>query len=243
MVIDFLYKYFNELFDYEYTKMMEDNLDKISRANFDWVELCSICDFQIDSLIEKLKDVSKIEIKIDDKNTYLIGKYGPVIKHLEITDDGKEEVTFKATKKDIDIHKIENGEYNVEDIIDEDAKKKQIILGKHEGDNVILKKGKYGLYISWGENSKALKDFGNRPIENITFDEIKPYLTEEKKFVREITSNISLRSGPKGDYIFYKTNKMKKPQFFSLKNFKGNYKTDNINKIKEWIKSNYDIML
>ena len=66
------------------------------------------------------------------------------------------------------------------------------------------------------ENSKALKDFGNRPIENITFDEIKPYLTEEKKFVREITPNISLRSGPKGDYIFYKTNKMKKPQFFSL---------------------------
>jgi DNA topoisomerase-1 len=243
MVIDFLYKYFNDLFDYKYTKMMEDNLDKISRANFDWVELCSICDLQIDSLIEKLKDVSKIEIKIDDKNTYLIGKYGPVIKHLEITADGKEEVSFKATKKDIDIHKIENGEYNVEDIVDEDAKKKQIILGKQDGDNVILKKGKYGLYISWGENSKALKDFGNRPIENITFDEIKPYLTEEKKFVREITPNISLRSGPKGDYIFYKTNKMKKPQFFSLKNFKGNYKTDNINKIKEWIKSNYDIML
>ena len=60
--------------------------------------------------------------------------------------------------------------------------------------------------------------------------------------MREITQNISIRNGPKGDYIFYKTTKMKKPQFFSLTNFKGNYKTENIGIIKSWIKDNYDII-
>ena len=61
------------------------------------------------------------------------------------------------------------------------AAKTQYILGQYNGKDVILRKGKFGLYISWGENSKTLKELGNRPIENITFDEIKKYLEEAKK--------------------------------------------------------------
>jgi DNA topoisomerase-1 len=240
IVMEFLDKYFSELFDYDYTKKMEELLDNILKGNLEWRELCNNCNTHIDFLIDKLKDITKIEFKIDDNNTYLIGKYGPVIKHSEIIDE-KEEISFKPIKKDIDIHKIENGEYDIEDIIDNDAKKKQITLGKYNDDAVVLKKGKYGLYVTWGENSRALKELGNRPIENITFSEIKPYLSEEKKFMREISQNISLRSGPNGDYIFYKTVKMKKPQFFSLKNFNGNYKTEHVSIIKIWIKENYDV--
>jgi DNA topoisomerase-1 len=240
IVIEFLDKYFSELFDYDYTKKMEDLLDNILKGNLEWRELCNNCSTHIDFLIDKLKDVTKIEFKIDDNNTYLIGKYGPVIKHSEIIDE-KKEISFKPIKKDVDIHKIENGEYDIEDIIDNDAKKKKITLGKYNDTDVILKKGKYGLYITWGENSRALKELGNRPIENITFNEIKSYLSEEKKFMREISPNVSLRSGPKGDYIFYKTAKMKKPQFFSLKNFNGNYKTVHVSIIKTWIKENYDV--
>ena len=37
---------------------------------------------------------TKIEVKLDENNTYLIGKYGPVIKCIEQV-DGKEEITFK----------------------------------------------------------------------------------------------------------------------------------------------------
>ena len=241
IVMDFLNKYFDELFDYDHTNKMELSLDKISKGLLDWRELCFNCNIHIDFLIEKLKHVTKIEFKIDDKNTYLVGKYGPVIKHLEIINE-TEKVSFIATKKEIDIDKIENGEYKINDIIDTDAKKKQYVLGTHNGVDVILKKGKYGLYVSWGENSRNLKELGNRPLENITFNEIKPYLNEENNFMKEITPNISLKSGPKGDYIFYKTSKMKKPQFFSLKNFKGNYKIENINTIKSWIKETYDII-
>ena len=245
IVIDFLDKHFAGLFDYEYTKLMEDELDKIAKGDIMWFNLCEKCNNQIDLLIDGLKDETKIEIQLDENNTYIIGKYGPVVKFTE-TIHGKEEIKFKPIKKDIDIHKIENGEYTVEEIVETSKPaKSQYILGTHEGNDVILKKGKFGIYISWGENSKNLKELGNRPVENITFEEIKKYLEEGTKNIREINSSTSIRKGPKGDYIFFKTTKMKKPKFFDLKNFnsdvKEDYKICDINILKSWIREKYDI--
>jgi len=245
IVMEFLVKHFSDLFNYDYTKEMEDELDKISKGDTIWYNLCDTCNKQIDELVDGLKDETKIEVKIDDNNTYLVGKYGPVIKCVEEV-DGKEEITFKPIKKDIDIHKIENGDYNIEEIVDTTKKtKSQYILGQHNGKDVILKKGKFGLYIMWGENTKNLKEFGNRPIENITFDEVKKYLEEGSNLIREVSASISIRKGPKGDYIFYKNAKMKKPQFFDLKNFyadmKEDYKICNITILKSWINDKYKI--
>ena len=245
IVMEFLDKHFSDLFNYDYTKDMEDELDKISKGDTIWYNLCDTCNKQVDTLVDGLKDETKIEVKIDDNNTYLVGKYGPVIKCVEQI-DGKEEITFKPIKKDMDIHKIENGDYNIEEIVDTTKKtKSQYILGQHNGKNVILKKGKFGLYISWGENTKNLKEFGNRPIENITFEEVQKYLEEGSNLIREINTSISIRKGPKGDYIFYKNAKMKKPQFFDLKNFyadvKEDYKICNISILKSWIKDKYNI--
>jgi DNA topoisomerase-1 len=245
IVMEFLDKHFSDLFNYDYTKEMEDELDKISKGSTIWYNLCDTCNKQIDTLVDSLKDETKIEVKIDDNNTYLIGKYGPVIKCVEEV-DGKEEITFKPIKKDMDIHKMENGDYNVEEIVDTTKKtKSQYILGQHNGKDVILKKGKFGLYISWGENSKNLKELGNRPIENITFDEVKKYLEEGSNLIREVSSSISIRKGPKGDYIFYKSAKMKKPQFFDLNKFhsdvKEDYKICDITILKSWINDKYKI--
>ena len=245
IVIDFLDKQFAGLFNYEYTKLMEDELDKIAKGDITWFNLCEACNNQIDLLIDGLKDESKIEIKLDENNTYIVGKYGPVVKFTE-TINGKEEIKFKPIKKDIDLHKIENGEYTVEDIVETiKPVKSQYSLGQHHGNDVILKKGKFGIYISWGENSKNLKELGNRPIENITFDEIKKYLDDGNKNIREITSDMTIRKGPKGDYIFYKTTKMKKPKFFDLKNFnsdiKEDYKICDINILRSWIREKYNV--
>ena len=242
IVIEFLEKHFNELFNYDYTKHMEDALDKIAKGEFIWHELCDNCNKQIDNLINGLKDETKIEIKLDENNTYLIGKYGPVIKCIEQV-DGKEEITFKPIKKDVDIQFIENGEFeDVNELIDTNkTKKSTYILGQHNGKDVVLKKGKFGLYISCGEISKTLKELGNRPIENITFDEVKKYLEEGSNLIREINANMSIRKGPKGDYLFYKTVKMKKPAFYDIKGFKEDYKTCNINDLKTWIKETHNI--
>jgi DNA topoisomerase-1 len=245
VVMEFLEKHFDKLFNYNYTSLMEDTLDKISKGEHVWHELCSKCNKEIDILVDGLKDETKIEIKLDENNTYMIGKYGPVIKCVEEV-NGKEEVKFKPIKKDVDIKLLEKGSFTAEEIIDTNkTAKSQYILGQHNGKDVILRKGKFGLYVSWGENSKNLKELGNRPIDNITFDEVRKYLDEGSNMIREISANLSIRKGPKGDYIFYKTTKMKKPEFKDIKAFVSetseDYKICDITILKSWLSEKYNI--
>jgi DNA topoisomerase-1 len=245
IVMEFLEKHFNNLFNYNYTSLMEDALDKIAKGELIWFELCKSCNEEIDTLVDGLKDETKIEIKIDENNTYIVGKYGPVIKCVEEV-DGKEEIKFKSIKKDVDIKLLEKGNFVVEDIVDTNKTiKSQFILGQHNGKDVILRKGKFGLYITWGENSKTLKELGNRPIENITFDEVKKYLEEGSNLIREINSSTSIRKGPKGDYLFYKSAKMKKPQFYDIKAFitetSEDYKICDITILRSWISEKYKL--
>jgi DNA topoisomerase-1 len=245
VVMEFLEKHFDDLFNYNYTSLMEDALDKIAKGQYEWHELCNKCNNEIDTCVDSLKNETKIEMKIDGNNTYIIGKYGPVIKSIEKI-DGKEEIKFKPIKKNIDIKFLEKGCFTTEDIIDTNkTSKSQYILGQHNGKDVILRKGKFGLYISWGDNSKNLKEFGNRPIENITFDEVRKYLDEGSNMIREISFTTSIRKGPKGDYIFYKTSKMKKPEFKDIKSFasetKEDYKICDITILKSWLADKYNI--
>ena len=245
IVMEFLDKHFNKLFNYEYTSLMESALDKIAKGELIWFEVCAACNKEVDEFIEVIRDETKFELQLDDNNTFLIGKYGPVIKCVE-EKDGKEEVTFKSVKKDVDISKLKIGLCDLDDIVEKNKTgNTQYNLGKYEGKDVILRKGKFGLYASWGDNSKTLKELGNRPIENITFEEVKEILEKGSGVVREINSSLSIRKGPKGDYIFYKNSKMKKPTFHDIKSFtietKEDYKICDITILKSWIYEKYNV--
>ena len=245
IVMEFLDKHFNSLFNYQYTSLMEAGLDKIAKGQLIWFEVCSSCNNEVDTLVNQLKNETKVEFQIDENNTYMIGKYGPVIKCVEEI-DGKEEVTFKSIKKDLDINKIENAEYDINQVVDTSkSQNTQYILGQYEGNDVIVRKGKFGLYVTWGENSRNLKEFGNRPIENIIFEEVKDFLEKGSNIIREINVSMSVRKGPKGDYLFYKTTKMKKPLFHDIKNFitetKEDYKICDLTILKSWIEEKYNI--
>jgi DNA topoisomerase-1 len=250
IVMEFLDKHFLDLLNYDFTREMEEDLDKISKGGVDWKELCKVCNDKLDTIITQVKETqkSKFEIKIDDFHVYTIAKYGPVIKCVEKV-DGKKTTTYKSIKKnmDIDIDKLENGGYSLEELIGNDIEKEankqasQINLGKYEDKDVILKKGKFGLYVTCGEISKTLKHLGNRPIESIQLDEVIPLLEEGSNMVREVSPNISIRKSKKGDYIFFKTAKMKKPKFLTLKGFEEDYKTCDITVLKSWLKEHHDI--
>jgi DNA topoisomerase-1 len=242
IVIEFLIKHFPSLFDYHYTKTMEDQLDQVASGNLEWPNICKECYAEIQLLSESLLDETKCNIKIDENNSYIIGKNGPVIKQTD--KDGN--VSFKQVKQNIDMTRLKNGEYKLEDIVEIATTNK---IGKYQGEDLIVRKGKYGLYCTWGDNSKTLSCFGNRPVENITFIEVfeileKDGILDPNKsvgFLREISKTISIRRSKLGDYIYYKTTRMKAPKFFKLDKFTEDYRNCEKSLIKDWIKTTYNI--
>jgi len=243
IVSQFLDKHFQSIFNYDYTKTMENALDQVAKGEKIWHTICADCLTQIDILINQLKETGekKHEIKIDEQHVYTIGKHGPVIKCLPDPDNEGGKITFKPVKKDIDLQKLESGGYVIEDIVSDPRKSSERILGQHNGEDVVLKHGKFGLYITWGKNTKSLKCFGNRPIENISFEDIIKILEKESGILREVSPTISIRNGKYGAYIFYKTLKMKKPQFYQLTGFTNDIQICDVNTIKEWIEEKYKI--
>jgi DNA topoisomerase IA len=132
-----------------------------------------------------------------------------------------------------------------------------IVIGEYMDKKVYIKKGKYGLYLEWHKETRNLSKFGNRPIENIRFDEIFSILEEmacqqettiislpEKKetnMIRQVTSDISIRNGKHGHYIFYQTRKMGKPLFFSLNDCSEDYEVCDLESLKTWILQRHHI--
>jgi len=253
LVMEFLNKNFEDMFNYDYTKNMEDDLDKISRGEKVWHQLCQTCLNEIEKNCSKLVDEKKCEIKIDDTHFYIIGKHGPVIKCLEKrTGKGKkDDVSFLPVKEGLDLKKLERGEYKLEDVV-ATVKQNQTQLGIYKDEPLILKKGKFGLYVTWGQNSKSLSSFGNRPIESIKLEDVLEILknaeakTESGEasasgVIRFITNDISIRNGKYGPYVFFKTKKMTKPLFLKLTNFEGDYKTCTIATFLEWLKTEHEL--
>ena len=76
----------------------------------------------------------------------------------------------------------------------------------------------------------------NKPIDKITIIDCINLLNESKNnILKEFSNNLSIRNGNYGHFIFYKTDKMKKPSFISLKNFNGDYLTCDESLIEEYI--------
>ena len=244
IVIEFLLEKFDMFFNYEYTKEMENTLDKISNGQFLWYELCKCCYNELTNVTSQLQDLIKFSLKIDDNHTLIIGKHGPVVKCTDKNDNKK--VTFLPVKKDID---LKNKQLTLEDIIDNTVVNKDAI-GKYKGQDLFIKNGKYGMYAKWGKETKSLKEtFGSLKIEEIQYIDVIRYLdsdtvldpTKPVGFVRELNSYLSIRTGKYGDYIFYKKPRTKTPQFLKLNGFDSDYKKCDKMLILNWIKQKYDI--
>lgn len=247
MVIELLVKYFDSIVSYEYTKQMEEKLEEIYDGFFDGENILSNCVSVIDEHIIKtnkeMKD-KKQEIQIDNENTFMIGKYGAVIKNVTIGEDGKEIVMFNKVIDNIDLNKLKNNEYQLEEIKKIDDNKS---LGEFEGENIYVKTGPYGLYARWGDKTISLKELrkANIVTRESVIECIEKNIENIKEnntgYVRKISSNISIRTGKRGDYIFFKTIKMKKPKFFTLNGCDMDYKNCDINELKYWISGIYNI--
>ena len=230
IVYEFLEKHFDNMFNYDYTKNMEDDLDKISKGKKIWYTLCDECNSQICDLSKNLVGVQRETYKIDEDHIYMIGKYGPVIKCEK---DGK--TTFKSVKKDLNMSKLKKGEYSLKDVLD-DSKSSGggKVLCKYKEKPVIVKSGRYGMYINYNGKNMSIKHI-KKSLDEITLSDVKDILdgkvVKSSSIIRQINDEISIRNGKYGHYVYYKTNKMKKPKFIKIRGIKENEIT------VEWVKS------
>jgi DNA topoisomerase-1 len=217
---------------------MENTLDDIASGNKLWHNLCKECLDEIEVLSDDMSE-DKQTIKIDETHTYIIGKYGPVIKCVE-----NETTSFKKINPDIDFDKLREGNYTIDEILQQKSNGKKI--GTLKEKDVILKTGKYGLYFEYdGANISASSV--NKEFDNITITDFNNLSNVKKKVViRQINEHTSIRNGKYGDYIFYKTPSMKKPKFLKLTDFikengANSHKKCDVNILNEWINETYDL--
>lgn len=238
IVIEFLMEHYEELFSYDYTKIMEVELDNIFNGVIDdWTQVCKTCDNKIKDLSKPLKNLSKQTYEIDETHVLIFSKNGPIIK--EYLDD--ENFQFKSVRKDIqlDMKKIKDKEYTVNDLVQISEK----YLGKYENTDLYIKYGKFGLYALWGENTKAMNAL-KKPIESIELkdvEEILNHVESSPNVLRIINEDISVRKGKYGPYVYYKRKDMKKPDFLSIKKFNEGFTYCKPEVLIGWLHETYNI--
>ena len=235
VVYETLNQYFSDIFNYEYTEEMEKVLDDISHGNKEYKGSCNEYKKCIEELLKDYKKnkPQKTAFRIDENHEYIFAKNGPVIK-CTIGDC----VTFKSCKKDINIEKIENDEYTLDDLLEE---KTERILGKLDSKDIILKVGKYGAYINYNDQNISVKHI-EKSVNRINISDVIDLIGtgSRSNYIRKINDDYQIKKGKdsKSDYIMYKTPQMKKPQFISLKKFEGDYVKCDIDVILEYINTN-----
>jgi DNA topoisomerase-1 len=252
LALEFLLKHFDTFFAYSYTKEMEDDLDSVAKGVKVWQDICKKCYEEIQNLSLTILERGKEMIRIDDTHTYMVGKYGPVIKCTSKTDTtsaaatkAASTCTFKPVKQDLDLNKLRRGEYTLAELL-EDKNKPQASIGLYKEKPVYIKVGKFGKYVEWNNVSKSLTHLKQHPNE-ITIDDIAEVLfdmdnaEEGGGSTRIITEDASLRKGKYGYYIYYKKQKMKKPRFLKLDGFPGDYLTCDIAVLRDWFVKKYQI--
>jgi len=214
IVLEFLTKYYDSIFRYDYTKNMEDLLDDVESGKELWYKICEKCDIEINSLSGKIPANTKKMYKIDDHHVYMIGKYGPVIKY----DDGEGKTSFKNVKKNLDMKKLEQNKYNLEDILENKTSSGKL-LGQYDGENVELKTGKFGCYINYKNKNYSMK-FLRKDIGEITLkDAISSinYKNQNPNILKTLSDDVTIRKGKYGPYVMVKKPGAIKPIFIKIK--------------------------
>jgi DNA topoisomerase-1 len=176
----------------------------------------------------KENKIEKFHIPIDDTHCYMIAKYGPVIRQGRMSGgetpskaggggvtgedaeeeekgEGEEDGTFATptvkwlpVRKDIDLLRLENGEYTLADLLHTKAEPGTsafladhtpgglplyggTFFGVFQDKEIIVRKGKFGRYAVWGEENRSLKCFGRRNLDNITMEEMTAVLEKPKR--------------------------------------------------------------
>jgi hypothetical protein len=251
--VEFLVDHFQPLFNYDYTKQMEEDLEKVSVA--DWQTICEKCEDLIKTLSKPVAKMIKpvyLVTSLDGTTQYELcfHQYGTSLKR--ITETGETEYKKVNPKIKIDIELAKAGKYIAEELLEIQNDN----LGKYKDEDVFLKTGKFGPYIQCGTKTISIKSLGKQ-LQYVTMEDaitlLEPEIQESPgahrappapknpNILRILNSDISIRKGKYGAYIFYMPSDAKKPEFFQLGKMKTKYANMDTNELIKWIGETYNI--
>lgn len=211
---EFLNNNFTELMDYKFTTDMEKKLDKIEQGKLVWNNELKIFYDKFNPLVQKLAKETKV---FNDRPTRILGKH-PETGHELIATISKygDVVKYSISEKETKYASIEEpltmDTISLEQAIE--LFKFPMELGIYDGNPVIVKKGMYGLYISFSGK--------NFPVQNeqITLnDAIDMIKTKQKNILKELkdsTYTYTILNGQYGMYLSAVNNKTKKSRNIGL---------------------------
>ena len=168
----------------------------------------------------------------------------------------KMEKEYLPMKKNmvLDKDKLIQGEYSLEELVEWTDP----ILGIHEGESMILKSGKFGAYVEWGDKRESIAPLIEKRkkqgiLEPLDLTDVIAFLREKesnggavvdgKKILRIFTPEISVRMGRFGPYVFYQSSTAPdtKPQFLSLKKLDTGYMTCSKPNFLKWLAETHGV--
>jgi DNA topoisomerase-1 len=209
LVTDFLIKNFPDIVDYKFTSSMEESLDNIAEGKKVWTKILDNFYKKFHPVVQKLLE-SKTTVKSDMTRVLgnhptlgfeiaaTIARFGPVIKMCST----KSKCVYAPIKEPLTRDTI-----TLADAVKLLEYPKNV--GKHEGMEITLNKGKHGLYLKWGNVKASLENLPEtikiKDKEKITLEEAISVIKEKRKNLlwEKIDGKIiySILLGPYGNYI------------------------------------------
>lgn len=242
MTIEYLLQHFEPLFNYAYTKNMEDELDIVSSGkNAEWSAVCRNCYAEIKTLSNGANQTTKQVFVLEPEYDFMFEKFGPVVRHT--LPDGTFEY-FPAKKEvNYDLEKLKAGGYTLTDVLETKAR----YLGKYENHDLHVKTGRYGPYVEWGNKKESIKTI-DKSTDVITLEDIVAFFEKKGKgetmnILRVLNPFMSIRKGKFGAYVFFQKPGMKTPKFLNIKKFPEGFLGCDPATLVKWCCDTYNITI
>jgi len=209
-ILDFCMREFAPLFDYGFTAQMESRLDKVADGKEAWKTVCrdtweSYKDHYLDLKGQKGSAVGRVK-EFANGLKAVQGKKGPILLREDPSGD-KEKTTFYGWPEGLAFSEMTE-EVATVFCAKEKASKEGTVIGMLNGQQMIEKSGKFGVYVQCGSVNVP-------KAEGDTVFTLQEKLKAKSDASLHTLGDFIFRKGPHGPFMFKKGG-TGRPQFVSL---------------------------